>query len=383
MLMLATRDGRASALISTESRGCVPPPSRSLSAYSPSSSRPFCYCSPVGDACDSRRHRGDRAGTGGSAGALGPAEREGRHGSTVGWRHSGKRRCSRRQAEADSTIRRKRPLSATMAAGRTSHSSSSGKRRSSRREAGIFGGWTTNNFERSAGEPPNHGGESNVAEMKGGRGTAIPDWERRRFGRPGSLASLNAGRSDGEINGSVNVNSSQEVKRSLGNASPASEGVGDSAESPVNKDKAEELLPEIPTGVVRKLRAALASVGATVSKLKLPRVGPRQRWDDLDEAYAMMPDIQAELREKTGWEGTGTGYEDVRLGFYRDTNLKPLNWRDAMVSMKPGSGTVGLDPDFDDNAGSPAEVEKRRRRRARTAPGVGDSLSRDRPWKRS
>lgn len=36
-----------------------------------------------------------------------------------------------------------------------------------------------------------------------------------------------------------------------------------------------------------------------------------------------------------------------------------------MVSMKPGSGTAGLDPEFDDNAGSPAEVERRRRRRAK------------------
>ncbi|CAM9468782.1 unnamed protein product, partial [Hapterophycus canaliculatus] len=79
---------------------------------------------------------------------------------------------------------------------------------------------------------------------------------------------------------------------------------------------------------------------------------------------------QAELREKTGWEGTGTGYEDVRLGFYRDTNLKPMNWRDAMVSMKPGSGTIGLDPDFDDNAGSPGEVERRRRRRAEATAGA-------------
>lgn len=40
-----------------------------------------------------------------------------------------------------------------------------------------------------------------------------------------------------------------------------------------------------------------------------------------------------------------------------------------MVSMKPGSGTLGLDPDFDDNAGSPAVVERRRKRRAQ---GVGD-----------
>lgn len=33
-----------------------------------------------------------------------------------------------------------------------------------------------------------------------------------------------------------------------------------------------------------------------------------------------------------------------------------------MVSMKPGSGTLGLDPDFDDNSGSPEQVERRRER---------------------
>ncbi|CAM9586050.1 unnamed protein product, partial [Ectocarpus fasciculatus] len=84
--------------------------------------------------------------------------------------------------------------------------------------------------------------------------------------------------------------------------------------------------------------------------------------EELDDAYAMMPHIQEALMEKTGWEGTGTGYEDTPVGFYRDTNLKPLNWRDAMVSMKPGSGTLGLDPEFDDNSGSPEQVERRRER---------------------
>lgn len=34
-----------------------------------------------------------------------------------------------------------------------------------------------------------------------------------------------------------------------------------------------------------------------------------------------------------------------------------------MVSMKPGSGTLGLDPDFDDFSGTPADVERRRQRR--------------------
>ncbi|CBN74354.1 oxidoreductase [Ectocarpus siliculosus] len=84
--------------------------------------------------------------------------------------------------------------------------------------------------------------------------------------------------------------------------------------------------------------------------------------EELDDAYAMMPHIQESLMEKTGWEGTGTGYEDTPVGFYRDTNLKPLNWRDAMVSMKPGSGTLGLDPHFDDTSGSPEQVERRRER---------------------
>ncbi|CAB1102161.1 unnamed protein product [Ectocarpus sp. CCAP 1310/34] len=84
--------------------------------------------------------------------------------------------------------------------------------------------------------------------------------------------------------------------------------------------------------------------------------------EELDDVYAMMPHIQESLMEKTGWEGIGTGYEDTPVGFYRDTNLKPLNWRDAMVSMKPGSGTLGLDPDFDDNSGSPEQVERRRER---------------------
>ncbi|CAN0317434.1 unnamed protein product, partial [Ectocarpus sp. 12 AP-2014] len=84
--------------------------------------------------------------------------------------------------------------------------------------------------------------------------------------------------------------------------------------------------------------------------------------EELDDVYAMMPHIQESLTEKTGWEGIGTGYEDAPVGFYRDTNLKPLNWRDAMVSMKPGSGTLGLDPDFDDNSGSPEQVERRRER---------------------
>lgn len=35
-----------------------------------------------------------------------------------------------------------------------------------------------------------------------------------------------------------------------------------------------------------------------------------------------------------------------------------------MVSMKPGSGTMGLDPDLDDYSGSPADVERRRRRKS-------------------
>lgn len=48
----------------------------------------------------------------------------------------------------------------------------------------------------------------------------------------------------------------------------------------------------------------------------------------------------------------------------QDSNLKPLNWRDAMVSMKPGSGTIGIDPDLDDYAGTPADVERRRLRRS-------------------
>ncbi|CAM9960669.1 unnamed protein product, partial [Ectocarpus sp. 8 AP-2014] len=94
----------------------------------------------------------------------------------------------------------------------------------------------------------------------------------------------------------------------------------------------------------------------------LPGTRRRISGEELDDAYAMMPHIQESLMEKTGWEGIGTGYEDTPVGFYRDTNLKPLNWRDAMVSMKPGSGTLGLDPDFDDNSGSPEQVERRRER---------------------
>lgn len=45
-----------------------------------------------------------------------------------------------------------------------------------------------------------------------------------------------------------------------------------------------------------------------------------------------------------------------------------------MVSMKPGSGTQGLDPDFDNFSGTPADVERRRNRRIETTrrrPGAG------------
>lgn len=37
-----------------------------------------------------------------------------------------------------------------------------------------------------------------------------------------------------------------------------------------------------------------------------------------------------------------------------------------MVSMKPGSGTIGLDPDLDNYSGTPADVQRRRGRRAKT-----------------
>lgn len=33
--------------------------------------------------------------------------------------------------------------------------------------------------------------------------------------------------------------------------------------------------------------------------------------------------FQDSLKEKTGWEGTGAGYEDVRVGFYL-VSLRPL-----------------------------------------------------------
>ncbi|CAM9946334.1 unnamed protein product, partial [Ascophyllum nodosum] len=70
----------------------------------------------------------------------------------------------------------------------------------------------------------------------------------------------------------------------------------------------------------------------------------------LDLVYAVMPEIQERLRNATGKEGFGAGYEDVPLGFYRDSNLKPMNWRDAVVSMKPGSGTKGLDETHESRA---------------------------------
>lgn len=46
-----------------------------------------------------------------------------------------------------------------------------------------------------------------------------------------------------------------------------------------------------------------------------------------------------------------------------------------MVSMKPGSGDLGLDPDFDSYSGSPEDVGRRRverRRAARQAEAAGE-----------
>eukprot|EP00904_Undaria_pinnatifida_P005768 jgi/Undpi1/2320/HiC_scaffold_13.g05703.m1 len=101
----------------------------------------------------------------------------------------------------------------------------------------------------------------------------------------------------------------------------------------------------------------------------------------LDYVYAVMPQIQERLKEATGREGTGAGYEDVRVGFYRDTNLKPMNWKDAMVSMKPGSGTEGLDLDWDDEESDQSQTRDARlvpegserdgRRGGYSAPTVG------------
>lgn len=49
-----------------------------------------------------------------------------------------------------------------------------------------------------------------------------------------------------------------------------------------------------------------------------------------------------------------------------------------MVSMKPGSGTIGLDPDFDDYSGSPADVERRRQRRSETIRRAAEAKDADR-----
>lgn len=71
------------------------------------------------------------------------------------------------------------------------------------------------------------------------------------------LTQLNAGRSDGEINGSRDTNGSQEVNGSLGNPSSAVKNGDDQTESAGEKNATEEPLPEAPRGMARKFWAAL------------------------------------------------------------------------------------------------------------------------------